>query len=986
MQAERIRSLDDEHGMETVLEEVFEVQTLHPYKFPLEWRAESRRWLDRTGNIPTSRFCVFQSTFSPSDENDMGDDLKHYWRWNHPWVVDTTYTACDLDGWTYGTSISAMNKHLAKGMTKAKRRPQDFVRRRRWIRMRIKLASCQPPTTRASFETDEGRYYRSLRVDSRLSHVLHCRSTPINHMQNMTFDKSNIVMEGWLGKCGSYSHTWKLRYFILRNDFNTLVYLKDLNSLLQLGQVYINGHTSVFAITYPPTSNLRHQFAFEILNGKTRLRLNAPSGPTRADWMAAISSMIINRRSSFMMGDGDDALPGVVDGSFRKHKPKAWQPYSLKVSSTVREMPHTKYVETCYVPLVRRTEKLFGAAKTFVMSMLLDLAEASGCGLDDFRIKKLVADGKLILEDLAPDVERLRSNAADVFEGFELRIQSLQATESLLEINRVKEDLYQSCIRVIEGIFAFQSATSKRLVNAKRTASAQRRSSIPTQWTRPDEASPASGSTLPTVLDGQGSNSSLYRLSSSASSDSTETLSRSMASYRAAPKEQKDFKDYFAPSHNGHVVAAAQKQHKQDVRQALRRLFDDRAMHLESGVQNTIVWVHEDDMGSLIAYTLLSAMYVQQLESACRSINVADELLSATNCMNKATALQILNTASANHFKCHVVLQQPTVEASDVSAFGDSVVDDEGRSIVCMVYFATQFHALRQMCRPGNRAYVESICQSAAFTTSGGKSGAFFNLAHDRRFILKGVTAAEFNMFIDFAPDYFKYLGKSFENGEPSCLAKILGAYKLRVPSQGTKWTHVIIMENSNFGFAATQMYDLKGVMRRRYLDPNDAANSTSTRRVLPDGNFMDRIPVPIREDELAVFSDAIARDVEFLVSVDVIDYSLLLSFDDGTRELRASIIDYLHQYDFLKKVESSAKTMYTTPTVIPPEAYERRFLDAMHRYFVGIPETVSARNGSEPLLRSESDSDRNLHPTERPPRALSDCADHAMAPVTSER
>ncbi|OQR83169.1 phosphatidylinositol-4-phosphate-5-kinase (PI-PIPK-B) [Achlya hypogyna] len=954
---ERIpRAWVDDGGMETVVEEVFEVQSLHPYKFPLEWRVDARRWLDRTGNIPTSRFCSFPSTFSPAAENDMPDDLKHYWCWNHPWVVDTTYTACDIDGWVYGTSISAMNKHLAKGMTKAKRRPQDFVRRRRWIRMRIKLASCQPPASSSSasaYSAEEPRYYRSLRVDSRLSHALHCRSTPINHMQNMTFDKANIVMEGWLGKCGSYSHTWKLRYFILRDDFNTLVYLKDLHSLLQLGQVYINGHTSVFAITYPPNSKLRHQFAFEILNGKTRLRLNAPSGPTRADWMAAISSMIINRRSSFMMGDGDDGA-ALVDGSFRKHKPKAWQPYSLKVSSTVRDMPHTKYVETCYIPLVRRIEKLFTAAKSFVMSILADLADTSARGPADIRIQKLVADGKLIPEDLSPDIERLRTNAIDVFNGFALRVESLQATESLLEINRVKEDLYQSCRAIIEGVFEFQSTTSKRLINAKRMQSSKRRSSIPVQWTRPDADEAM-------TLSVTSSCTSLSRVSSSASSD-------------AEPKPPTAPRVPESAASGQHAALAAHKQHKQDVRRALRSLFDERAMHLESGVQNTIVWVHEDDLGSLIAYTLLSAMYVEQLESSCRAINVADELLSSTNCMNKATALQILNTASANHFKCHVVLRQAE---SDAPAATDAPDADEAQHIVCMVYFATQFHALRQICRPGNRAYVESICQSAPFATSGGKSGAFFNLAHDRRFILKGVTAAEFNMFIDFAPEYFKYLSRCFEAGQPSCLAKILGAYKLRLPSHGAKWTHVIIMENSNFGFSATQMFDLKGVMRRRYLDPNDAA--TQQCRVLPDGNFMDRIPVPIREDELAVFSEAVARDVEFLVGVDVIDYSLLLSFDDSSRELRASIIDYLHQYDFLKKVESSAKTMYTTPTVIPPEAYERRFLDAMHRYFVGIPEAVATRNGSEPRLRTTSDSDRQT-PDERNTRAMSDYSNQSLA------
>ncbi|OQS07278.1 phosphatidylinositol-4-phosphate-5-kinase (PI-PIPK-B) [Thraustotheca clavata] len=933
MEVERIPRLWSEEGMETVVEEVFEVQTIHPYKFPIEWRTDTRRWLDRTGNIPISLFCTFPTTFNPAADNEMGDEQKHYWRWNHPWVVDPTYTTCDVDGWTYGTSISAINKHLAKGTSRSKRHPQDFVRRRRWIRMRIKLTTCQLPKSQHTYDEDT-RYYRSLRVDSMLSHMLHCRSTPINHMQNMTFDKKNIVMEGWLGKCGSYSHTWKLRYFILRDDFNTLVYLKDLNSLLQLGQVYINGHTSVFAIKHPPNSKLRNQFAFEILNGKTRLRLNAPSAPTRSDWMAAISSMIINRRSSFMMGDGDE-IP-LADGSFHKNKPKAWQPYSLIVSSTIREMPHNTYVETCYVPLVRRLEKVFSVAKAYVIELLTELVDTSNKALEDSRIQKLVAEGILIPEDNAPGAEKLRSQAITAFDRFESDIKNLQSTHSLLEINRVKEELYQECSKIIESMFSFQSTTSTRVVNAKRAqAAANRRNTIPAQWTNPPQI---------TTRPEQDDEMSLIATRLSSSTLSSSTRSSSDAKPMVVSQKREDQESF--------ISQTSHKHHKKDIRQRLREIFDDRVMHLEKGVKDTIVWVHENDFGSLIAYTLLSSMYVQQLEASCQAINVAEELIASTNCMNKATALQILNTSFPNHFKCHVVLRQTNNEntlSSELSHHGE--IEDDSHNICCMVYFATQFHALRQICRPGNRAYVESICQSAAFATSGGKSGAMFNLAHDRRFILKGVTAAEFNMFIDFAPEYFKYLSKCFENNEPSCLAKILGAYKLKIPSQGGKWNHVIVMENSNFGFTATQMYDLKGVMRRRYLDPNDVSNDLQT-RVLPDGNFMDRIPVPIREDELAVFSEAVARDVEFLVNVDVIDYSLLLSFDDNTRELRASVIDYLHQYDFLKKVESSAKTMYTTPTVIPPEAYERRFLDAMHRYFVGIPDTVILRNGSDPQIR----------------------------------
>lgn len=71
-----------------------------------------------------------------------------------------------------------------------------------------------------------------------------------------------------------------------------------------------------------------------------------------------------------------------------------------------------------------------------------------------------------------------------------------------------------------------------------------------------------------------------------------------------------------------------------------------------------------------------------------------------------------------------------------------------------------------------------------------------------------------------------------------------------------------------------------------------------------------------------------------------------LLRFDEDRRRVVVGLIDYLHQFDFLKKMESTSKASLTfrNPTVISPMSYRRRFLNAMHRYFFGIERELEVR------------------------------------------
>ena len=71
------------------------------------------------------------------------------------------------------------------------------------------------------------------------------------------------------------------------------------------------------------------------------------------------------------------------------------------------------------------------------------------------------------------------------------------------------------------------------------------------------------------------------------------------------------------------------------------------------------------------------------------------------------------------------------------------------------------------------------------WVTSGGKTAAEFHKSHDEKYILKEVKKSEFKMFVEFGPLYFDYMVRVLFHGVRSALAKILGAYVVKINVEG---------------------------------------------------------------------------------------------------------------------------------------------------------------------------------------------------------
>ena len=64
-------------------------------------------------------------------------------------------------------------------------------------------------------------------------------------------------------------------------------------------------------------------------------------------------------------------------------------------------------------------------------------------------------------------------------------------------------------------------------------------------------------------------------------------------------------------------------------------------------------------------------------------------------------------------------------------------------------------------------------------------------------------------------------------------------------------------------------------------------------------------MPVSLVESCATFLKEAIVNDAEFLASCDMVDYSLLVGFDEGSGELLMGIIDYSRKYTWDKFLET---------------------------------------------------------------------------------
>ncbi|XP_023248602.1 1-phosphatidylinositol 3-phosphate 5-kinase [Copidosoma floridanum] len=426
--------------------------------------------------------------------------------------------------------------------------------------------------------------------------------------------------------------------------------------------------------------------------------------------------------------------------------------------------------------------------------------------------------------------------------------------------------------------------------------------------------------------------------------------------------------------------------------------FDSSEHHLLPLGSVVPIVVYEREPSSIIAYALDSHDYKHALQEQLRTMKGPEMNPSPLNRrklqdtkennteanqpveLKRPSVLSFLrgNSPNPNTLSSPVEPEKsiPPAEGSITVASGSLETEDEKKAskqqqqqnyievqftdstsnFYCRIYFAAQFAALRECVLPcGEDGYTRSLSRSILWAARGGKSGSAFSKTQDDRFVLKEMTRVDLQIFLDFAPNYFAYMEKCQQTKQPTLLGKIVGIYRVSFKNNATGnalRTSVLVMENLFYNRTITGKFDLKGSVRNRHVNPDEIDHEGEL--VLLDENLLNMScdsPLYVRPHAKAVLTKAIEEDTKFLADNCVMDYSLLVGLEPNSDELVLGIIDYLRTFTWDKRLETFVKKsgilggQGKLPTIVSPVEYRVRFIAAMHKYFLPVPDRWTGLN-----------------------------------------
>ncbi|KAL8459581.1 hypothetical protein ACS0TY_036908 [Phlomoides rotata] len=414
-------------------------------------------------------------------------------------------------------------------------------------------------------------------------------------------------------------------------------------------------------------------------------------------------------------------------------------------------------------------------------------------------------------------------------------------------------------------------------------------------------------------------------------------------------------------------------------------------MHIPLGANNYIVSDYEDELSSIIAcaVTILKDLSIanEDLDEDARKERGLDSSQSLIRVFSFTTSpWSSFGSSDSDSSRSTTTSSDDSNSSFDGLDLLDSSVSYSAShpevsmglgkfsakrkySVLCL--YASQFRQLRDRCCPSEVDYITSLSRCRNWDAKGGKSGSFFAKTLDDRYIIKEIKKTEFDSFVKFAMNYFEYMNQCYELGNQTCLAKILGIYQviIRATRNGKETRQdVVVMENLSFGRHIARQYDLKGALHARFT----SAGNNDSGEVLLDQNFVNDMnvsPLYVGRRSKRNLQRAVYNDTNFLNSINVMDYSLLVGVDTVRHELACGIIDYLRQYTWDKQLENWVKSSLVVPknqlpTIISPRDYKKRFRKFINTHLLSVPDHWCSQTSSNPckLSRPSFKNEQPLH------------------------
>ncbi|AFZ78940.1 hypothetical protein BEWA_017810 [Theileria equi strain WA] len=258
------------------------------------------------------------------------------------------------------------------------------------------------------------------------------------------------------------------------------------------------------------------------------------------------------------------------------------------------------------------------------------------------------------------------------------------------------------------------------------------------------------------------------------------------------------------------------------------------------------------------------------------------------------------------------------------------------------IYYPLHFYDLRRKSCGDDFNFVRSLSRSLRMSNTGGKSGSPIFLTYDGKFTIKLINKHEMALFIAQGLRFFDH----FLNGD-TLMGIPYGLYKIHHKKSNTS-INCFVMQNINHFLSSSKItFDIKGIAFKRFVVSNDGYTTSDTQDiVLLDQNFKEYTngcPIQLEDKSIIHLKKNVLRDLEFLSSINIVDYSLLLHIFPEHSVITLGLIDFLRPYTWDKQIETIGKKLANIgtgqePTIISPNEYKIRFLQFIDKIFTCSP------------------------------------------------
>ncbi|KAL8236014.1 hypothetical protein R6Q59_017095 [Mikania micrantha] len=187
-------------------------------------------------------------------------------------------------------------------------------------------------------------------------------------------------------------------------------------------------------------------------------------------------------------------------------------------------------------------------------------------------------------------------------------------------------------------------------------------------------------------------------------------------------------------------------------------------------------------------------------------------------------------------------------------------------------YCPSVFRTFRNLFNVDPVDYMLSICGNEALRelSSPGKSGSFFYMTSDDKYMIKTMKKAEVKVLRRMLPAYFEHL-KSFEN---TLLTKFFGLHCVKLSGSSQRKVRFVVMGNLFCtNVPISRRFDLKGSSHGRITDKPESEIYANTTLKDLDLNYI----FLLQKDCFQEFCRQVNRDCDFLEQERIMDYSLLV-------------------------------------------------------------------------------------------------------------